>query len=288
MSAHAKVIPMPEPTYRESITRQGNWTAVPMPILRKMLDIWFAQLEPDEEASEDLAEADCIYWNDAGTMKPVRYYAARWRWGKTRTGEFLKARGLTKERTNTGQVADKLRTESPPKKTDSTIHRTTSGQVADNERTVLPDSDSQKEQDEEKKKEAREPFIALPTNRTGEEFAITADHVAEFRRCYPAIDVEQQLREMRAWSIANAAKRKTAGGMMRFVNGWLSRAQNDPKQHTGGTDGRATAGTGGVRGQGYAGNRTRRGAERSDEERIDEFERSIRIAESIIARGTGG
>lgn len=67
--------------------------------------------------------------------------------------------------------------------------------------------------------------IALPTN-TGDEFPVTAGHVAEWAGLYPAVDVMQELRKMRGWLLSNPKKRKTAGGMLRFVNSWLAKEQN--------------------------------------------------------------
>ncbi len=49
---------------------------------------------------------------------------------------------------------------------------------------------------------------------------------AEYVRLYPNVDVKQQFNEMRGWCISNPAKRKTKRGVKRFVNGWLSRAQD--------------------------------------------------------------
>lgn len=71
--------------------------------------------------------------------------------------------------------------------------------------------------------------ISLPTNIVGEEYAITKAQVAEFAALYPAVDVEQQLRAMKGWLIANPKNRKTRDGMLRFVNNWLSKEQNNPK-----------------------------------------------------------
>lgn len=71
--------------------------------------------------------------------------------------------------------------------------------------------------------------VALPTNRYGtdaEEVTITEQMRDEFQASYPALNVEQQLRAMRAWLIANPSNRKTANGMLRFVNGWLAREHN--------------------------------------------------------------
>ena len=67
--------------------------------------------------------------------------------------------------------------------------------------------------------------IALPTN-TGDGFPVTAEHVSEWAGLYPAVDVMQELRKMRGWLLSNPKKRKTAGGMLRFVNNWLAKEQN--------------------------------------------------------------
>lgn len=60
----------------------------------------------------------------------------------------------------------------------------------------------------------------------GKDFEISEAQVREFAELYPAIDVLQQLRAVKAWTIANPKNRKTRSGAMRFVNSWLSRAQN--------------------------------------------------------------
>jgi hypothetical protein len=72
---------------------------------------------------------------------------------------------------------------------------------------------------------AEPPFIEIPVN-SGEAFPVTEGQVAEFASLYPAVDVRQELRGMRAWAIANPAKRKTRGGMLRFVNSWLAKEQD--------------------------------------------------------------
>jgi hypothetical protein len=73
-----------------------------------------------------------------------------------------------------------------------------------------------------------EVLIRLPMNTTntdGVEYPISQAVAAEFSALYPKVDVPQTLREMRAWCLANHTKRKTASGMMKFVNGWLNREQ---------------------------------------------------------------
>lgn len=58
------------------------------------------------------------------------------------------------------------------------------------------------------------------------EYPVSKVLVAELEGLYPAVDVPQTLREIRAWCITNPHKRKTKGGVLRFVNTWLSKEQN--------------------------------------------------------------
>ena len=50
--------------------------------------------------------------------------------------------------------------------------------------------------------------------------------VIQWQRTYPAINVHQELMAMESWCDANPTKRKTKQGIKRFVNSWLSRAQD--------------------------------------------------------------
>lgn len=72
-------------------------------------------------------------------------------------------------------------------------------------------------------------LIMLPTNMPGQEVAVTAFQASEYRKLYPAVDLEQELRAMRGWLLSNPKLRKTKSGMMRFINNWLSKAQNRGK-----------------------------------------------------------
>lgn len=63
----------------------------------------------------------------------------------------------------------------------------------------------------------------------GTDFEISVEMVAELSGLYPAVDVAQQLRNMRGWLLANPKNRKTKAGIMRFVNSWLSREQNSAR-----------------------------------------------------------
>ena len=69
--------------------------------------------------------------------------------------------------------------------------------------------------------------LNLPLN-DGSLFGITQDQVDKWAGLYPAVDIMQELRNMRGWLESNPKKRKTKTGILRFVNGWLSREQDKP------------------------------------------------------------
>lgn len=75
-------------------------------------------------------------------------------------------------------------------------------------------------------KEPSEPvFIKIPLNDKTE-YEVTEKKVAEYQETYPAVDIRQQLRNMRQWCIDNPTKRKTRVGITRFMNSWIQREQD--------------------------------------------------------------
>ena len=69
----------------------------------------------------------------------------------------------------------------------------------------------------------------LPTNKfntQNETALITEQMFIEWVETYPAVDVMQALKEMRAWLNANPTKRKTKGGIAGFAAKWLAKDQN--------------------------------------------------------------
>ena len=61
---------------------------------------------------------------------------------------------------------------------------------------------------------------------TKEDWQPEQKDVIAWQRTYPAINVHQELMAMESWCDANPTKRKTKQGIKRFVNSWLSRAQD--------------------------------------------------------------
>ena len=66
---------------------------------------------------------------------------------------------------------------------------------------------------------------ASPLN-DGTEYAVTDKDIASWSKTYPAVDVVQELREMRAWCEANPKLCKTKNGVRRFIVHWLSKEQD--------------------------------------------------------------
>ena len=66
---------------------------------------------------------------------------------------------------------------------------------------------------------------AIPLN-DGTEWRPTAEEFNEYVRLYPAVDVKQQFASMRGWTLGNPTRKKTAGGIKRFVTSWLSKEQD--------------------------------------------------------------
>ena len=69
------------------------------------------------------------------------------------------------------------------------------------------------------------PVISLPLN-DGTFFDVSENDRAKWSQLYPNVDVLQQLRNMAGWCDANHTKRKTRGGIKRFITAWLAREQD--------------------------------------------------------------
>jgi uncharacterized protein YdaU (DUF1376 family) len=92
------------------------------------------------------------------------------------------------------------------------------------------------EQDQEHLPEPAAPVraaVLIPLN-DGTEYALSEEQAAEYARLYPAVDVPAELRAIRAWGLSNLPRRKTRSGVLKHVNGWLAKAQNEgPKARAG-------------------------------------------------------
>lgn len=69
------------------------------------------------------------------------------------------------------------------------------------------------------------PVILIPLVG-GDEHPVMQTDIDEWREAYPAVDVLQQLRQLRQWCLANPARRKTPRGARSFIVRWLGRVQD--------------------------------------------------------------
>ena len=67
----------------------------------------------------------------------------------------------------------------------------------------------------------------------GSEYCVKVKELEEWKKAFPAVDVVQELGEMRTWCLSNPTLRKTQKGVRRFINTWLSKEQD--RRHTGQT-----------------------------------------------------
>lgn len=67
--------------------------------------------------------------------------------------------------------------------------------------------------------------IRLPVTG-GDDEPVLESELADWSHAFPAVDVRQHLRSMRAWLIANPTRKKTRRGVRRFIVSWLEREQN--------------------------------------------------------------
>ncbi len=70
-----------------------------------------------------------------------------------------------------------------------------------------------------------EPAIAFIPLNTGEH-GVTQTDLEKYSQLYPAVNIEGEIRAMVGWCDANRQKRKTKSGIHRFINSWMSRAQD--------------------------------------------------------------
>jgi len=73
---------------------------------------------------------------------------------------------------------------------------------------------------------AHEPVIITLPLIDKTEFCVVQSKIDEWSDSFPAVDVNAELKRMRAWLNANPTKKKTLRGIQRFIVTWLSKTQD--------------------------------------------------------------
>ncbi len=112
--------------------------------------------------------------------------------------------------------------------------------------TVTSRDAAEKNRKEEKRKEEKrensstapddsDAVLVLPL-ADGNDFCVKQEDLLLWKETFPAVDVLQELKEMRVWCDANPQKRKTGRGIRRFIVNWLSKAQDESGKKAVGKD----------------------------------------------------
>ena len=73
-------------------------------------------------------------------------------------------------------------------------------------------------------------FLTFPTTGRGPKtWILTEAHTTELAESYPGLDVFAEARKALAWCRANPTRRKTAGGMPKFLVSWLNTSTDRPR-----------------------------------------------------------
>ena len=216
-------------TSDEPFDRRSAWIDIIMMANHKDTKIWF--------------DGELVTVKRGQRITSIRALAARWKWGKAKVSEFLKvleADGMIQKESDSRRTlltvinygvyqlsSDKERT----------VSGHSQGQSQDTHRPQTINDNNDKEREEEGVTRARAktpveleaPVEMIPLN-DGSGWRPTVNEYEEYQRLFPNVDVDSEFRKMRAWCLSNSLK--TRRGIKRFVNGWLSRAQDKPKPRT--------------------------------------------------------
>ena len=97
------------------------------------------------------------------------------------------------------------------------------------------------------------PFITIPLNDKSE-YPVDITLIEEWKNLFPKIDVEQCLRNIRAWNLSHVKERKTKAGILKHINTWLAKEQDKGGGNGNGTSytGKTFTKTGGAQSDGEA------------------------------------
>lgn len=121
--------------------------------------------------------------------------------------------------------------EEKAKKANGFSEKQTKAKKPDNDNVYVDDNDNVNDDDilktscAETNQFAPTPVVKIPLN-DGSEYGVSEKEYQYYKGIYPAVDVMSELRKMAGWCFGNPKNRKTRRGIGKFINGWLSRAQD--------------------------------------------------------------
>ena len=176
-------------------------------------------------------------------LTSIRKLSEKWKWSYDKCARFLKLLVddgmLQKESDNFRTLLTIVNYEvyqdcsSTDECADDGANRTRASEQAEHEQVTNKNVKNDKECKEDnnycsepKEDLASEPSVITLTLNDKSEYPIFQKDIDEWEELYPAVDVMQQLRHMKAWCDSNPAKRKTKRGVRRFITSWLIKEQD--------------------------------------------------------------
>ena len=89
----------------------------------------------------------------------------------------------------------------------------------------MPEMAGKNETTPETEPEAQKPAVVELPLDDNTAYGVTQAELDEYAALYPAVDVAQELCNMRGWCLSNPRKRKTRSGVKHFISSWLARVQ---------------------------------------------------------------
>ena len=88
----------------------------------------------------------------------------------------------------------------------------------------------------EKKPITNDPVVLEFPTVDGTYWQLLESKLREYQQTFPDIDAAQECRKARQWCVDNPSRQKTARGILKFLSGWLNRAEpragREPEKHS--------------------------------------------------------
>lgn len=99
------------------------------------------------------------------------------------------------------------------------------------DQTRTPEQEQEKEENTFSSEASSEPMTCYAFPVVGDKsrpiWTMPESLLAVLRDSYPGVNHDAEIRKAIAWCVTNPAKRKTLGGMPKFLNSWMAKQQNN-------------------------------------------------------------
>lgn len=199
------------------IALESGWDGDPQQFVDAMLKCCFLDRCDDGYCLHDWEDHQLYAMHAEERKERARNAAAR-RWGKKRNaGSMPEAMP-----NNAGSMPEAMPLPSP---TPSPIPSPSPKEIKDSCPEVHPGPSEPSPIDEP----CNQVVMTIPLNIRGEEFMVLEADIAQWEETFPAIDVLEELRKCRQWSIDHPKRRKTKAGIRGHISTWLGKEQDRAK-----------------------------------------------------------